>query len=47
MGEHTAVGLWQLFRVDHRKLFGGEVPRAGIVVAGDHGGAIVRSIFAN
>ena len=47
MRKHTAVGFRHLRRVHHGEFFGGEVARAGIVVAGDHGGAIIRSIFAD
>ncbi len=47
MGEHRAVHLWHLLRVNGREFFGGEMTRAGIVVAGDHGGAVVRSIFTD
>ena len=34
MGEHRAVHLWHLLRVNGREFFGGEMTRAGIVVAG-------------
>ena len=47
MGQHTAVDLGQVLRVHHGELFGGEMAGTGIVVAGDHGRAVVRRLFAD
>ena len=47
MGEDAAVGLGQVFRVDHSEFFSGEMAGAGVIVAGDHGRAIVRCCLAD
>ena len=47
MGKDAAVGLGQLLRVDHGKFFRGEMAGAGVIVAGDHGRAIVRCCLAD
>ena len=46
-GDDAAVGLGQLLRVDHGKFFSGEMAGAGVIVAGDHGRAIVRCCLAD
>ena len=47
MGEDAAVGLGQILRVDHGEFFSGEMAGAGVIVAGDHGRAIVRCCLAD
>ena len=47
MGDHRMVDCGVVLRVDDHKLFGHEMAGTRIVVAGDHGGAIVRGIFAD
>ena len=39
--------MGQILRVDHGKFFSGEMAGAGVIVAGDHGRAVVRRLFAD
>ena len=45
--QHRAVDCRVLFRMDDHKFLGREMPRTRVVVAGDHGGAVIRSVFTN
>ena len=47
MGQHGFVNSRVLFRLHDHKFFGREMPRTGIVVAGDHGGAVIGCVFTN
>ena len=47
MGQHGFVNSRVLLRLHDHKFFGREMPRTGIVVAGDHGGAVIGCVFTN
>ena len=47
MGKYRPVHGRVLLRGNDHELFGGEMPGTGIVIAGNHGRAIIRSFSAN
>ena len=46
MGKHRFVFFRLIFGMHHDEFLRGELPGGGIVVAGDHGGAVIRRLFS-
>ena len=47
MGQHRAVDRRMLLGLDHHEFLCREMAGTGIVVAGDHGGAVIGCVFTN